>query len=185
MSSSIYAIAATPIFLEWKKDDLSSLSTSSKLATDSATSHILTGSLTSFTSTPTTIPNSSLSTGSTPDATSTQSGLSNGAKVGLGIGIAAIGIITIFLVWFIIYKKRQRENGGSSDAFLKPELHSESLKKSTPEIAELDNASIINQLSGVGEPQELGDQNTCAELEGNWQGHEAPTDVPRASEPSV
>ena len=164
-SSHDYYFFATAIALSWQNADLSSL-------TNPPTS---TRSLKSFNSTANIVPITSLIASSAPTSAVINNTLSGRAKAGIGTGIAIPVIAIILLLWLILHKRSQQGKNTIDKDFSKPELHNESLIRPVPQMTELDDTHAINEISGNEAPQELDNQKALGELEGGWQGHEAPT----------
>lgn len=171
-----WEIFASPITVALESKDLSVLSTSATatpaasgiqsvpLSTASAKNTTTAGPTTS----PTPSPQNSL--------TSAGSNLSRSAKVGIGVGAAIGGIAALLLVWILLRRKRRRsKRNDDADRFRKPELHGESVKQAAPRLDELADANV-NEVDGTNKPSEMDHMNVRAELEGDWRGHEAPTD---------
>ncbi|KAK5758574.1 hypothetical protein LTS12_011273 [Elasticomyces elasticus] len=115
-------------------------------------------------------------TTSTRVAGSDTTGLTVGAKAGIGIG-AALGLIACVAlgVWLLTRRRRSRaaaQSASKDDSNDKAELPGQSAEKKQPVATELGPNGEIFETSGYGLPAEL-EPHTRYELEGDFHGYEA------------
>ena len=113
-------------------------------------------------------------------------GLSTGAKAGIGAGVGVAALIFIMIGISIVFRRRKRNSKYEPNLnahhsglrrfksrFEKPELSGVGTKR-----AELDAADVHEALEKE-QPAEMNGDYVRAELEGHWNGWEAPTNAPR------
>ncbi|KAK5688046.1 hypothetical protein LTS10_000024 [Elasticomyces elasticus] len=106
----------------------------------------------------------------------TPTGLTAGAKAGIGVG-AALGLIACVAlgIWLLIRRRRSRavaQFASKDDSNDKAELPGQSVEKKRPEATELGPNGEIFETSGYGLPAEL-EPHARYELEGGFHGYEA------------
>lgn len=106
------------------------------------------------------------------DCSNTASGMSTGAKVGVGVaaGIGSIFLVTLMaVIWAVRRRKRHGNRKNES------EHHEAELPGIERRCTELDDGTVKYEAQETGIPHRA-DDTVKVELEGEWRGWEAPTE---------
>lgn len=147
---SSYLLSAPFVQLNWQASDLSQLSTSEASITAPPTS------------TPST-PASSTPASSTPAANTTTTGLTDGAKAGIGVGAALVVLGLVAFLWFFLRRRSSRTKQAEPVQPYEPIVPEPSEKH----LAEL-HGKHTTELSGM---QVYEAQNTASPLAWEMPGH--------------
>ena len=148
------------------------ISASASSAPGSSTSSASSSSPSASRSSETDAPDSPASTSaSTPNGGSPlSSGLSTGAKAGIGIAAALFAIIIAAGAWYLLVKRGRRKQRPATE-WSKPELHGDSVTHQEGGHQERLASGAVAEAPDTGRPPEMA-SNVRAELDGNWRGHE-------------